>query len=669
MKGGILRKTTRKITLFVMLNSFSFAGETPHHPDIISASIDTASAYVKHLQFDQALSLYEKTLKQLMFNENNNFELIADVYRKIGRTHRKLKNDKLFLEYMFLSSDILKNHLGENHQKVAESYNNIGTGYNEIGEHEKALDYFEKTLIIESKMDTPKVNICFNNIGTTYIKIGKYEEALMYLKKALKGNINEFGNVNVHVSTVLYNIAATYSYMKKYEETLDYYQKSLTMDKMIFGENHYYLAGTYAELGNVFFRMKDYSMALEKYIKSLEIFTSVYGNYHRSVGNSFRNIAITHQRIGNIDKSLTMIQKALFSFAGEKENSNALINPLQSKRTEHSDNLRALVNKGSILLNMGRKKQSVDTLSTAFNTLKIASNLMETLLKERQTETSKIILLKDHKSLYSKAVETAVILGELTEDTTYYESAFLFSERAKAAVISERLQESEAFFYSGIPDSAMSRKRSNEKIISLLKNKLLKEKSRDEPDTSMITQWKDDLFDRNRLQEDIEAELESNYPLYLELKKQKDILTVKDIQSKLEKNTALLEYAQCKSTLIIFVITDKTFTVKQLPIDSSFTATTTRYMNSIVNIDLFTFIEKSNALYNLLVKPIEQTIRNKQKLLIIPERDLLTLPFEALLTEKTSTIDFTVMPYLVKDYTIGYHVSSQLYINSEKKRK
>ncbi|MBT3618690.1 MAG: tetratricopeptide repeat protein [Candidatus Marinimicrobia bacterium] len=130
--------------------------------------IDSAKYYTKQLQFDQAISAYQKVSIILKENENQHYQLLADIYRKTGKVYRTIKKDDLFLQSILLSSEILKKNLGDEHQKVAESYNNIGTAYFEIGEYEKALDYYEKTLIVEFKQDTPKVNICYNNIGTTY---------------------------------------------------------------------------------------------------------------------------------------------------------------------------------------------------------------------------------------------------------------------------------------------------------------------------------------------------------------------------------------------------------------------------------------------------------------------------------------------------------------------
>jgi len=651
--------------LFLLSFSYSLTGET----DLVSAYLDSASVCQKQLQFDKALLLYEQARKQLMSDEKNNFQLLADVYRKMGRVHRVLKEDKLYLEYVLFSSEILKKYLVNTHQKVAESYNNIGAGYYEIGEYEKALDYYEKTLFVEFKQDTPKVNICYNNIGTTYIKIGEYEKALSYLKKALKGNIEEFGDCNVHVSTALYNIASGYRNMKKYEESIDYYQQSLAMDRGVFGDNHYYLAGTYTELGNVFLRMKNYPKALDNYTKSMEISKQIFGAHHKSVGNGYRNIAITYVRLGKNDSTLQMVQKALLSFAGEDDSQDVLINPMQTEKTYHSDNLRALINKGSILLKIGLKKSSVDTLKAAYNTLMLSSDILTILLGDRNTETSKLYLLKDHKTIYSKAIQVSVALGEMTNNLDYYKSVFKFSELAKAAVISERLQVSETLTYSNIPDSILTRNKSNTRVISLLKNNLLKEKAKSEPDSSLITLWQNDLFDRNRRQENIEKELENTYPGYFKLKRRSEIPTVHEVQNSLDEKTAILEYSVCKSSVVIFVLTKDTFIVRHVPIDSTFASIITEYKNSILNLDLYGFVEKSNALYKLLLEPVERIINSTKKLVIIPEGNLLTIPFEALLTREVREVDFTELPYLIKNYTVGYHLSSQLYVDTKSKSK
>jgi CHAT domain-containing protein len=72
-----------------------------------------------------------------------------------------------------------------------------------------------------------------------------------------------------------------------------------------------------------------------------------------------------------------------------------------------------------------------------------------------------------------------------------------------------------------------------------------------------------------------------------------------------------------------------------------------------------------NALYNSLQIP--ESSKNKN-LIIIPDGILNFLPFETLISERTSTTNFSKMHYLLHDFTISYNNSASFYLNQLTKK-
>lgn len=81
------------------------------------------------------------------------------------------------------------------------------------------------------------------------------------------------------------------------------------------------------------------------------------------------------------------------------------------------------------------------------------------------------------------------------------------------------------------------------------------------------------------------------------------------------------------------------------------------------------YLTTAYALYQYLVEPASQHIGNR-KLIVVPDKQLAYLPFEALLTNKTAsaTIDFVSLPYLFQHHAVRYAYSVTLdqYLHNRK---
>jgi CHAT domain-containing protein len=124
----------------------------------------------------------------------------------------------------------------------------------------------------------------------------------------------------------------------------------------------------------------------------------------------------------------------------------------------------------------------------------------------------------------------------------------------------------------------------------------------------------------------------------------------------------LLEYAFGEKHLFIHVIRHDTLVWQAVPIDSAFYRTIRDYLKAIEDGYKGGFVKHSTKLYQLLIKPIATHLKGVKHLLIIPDDVLHTIPFEALLTRspKSENINFTSLPYLLRDFTIQYYPSATM---------
>ncbi|ETO33322.1 hypothetical protein RFI_03784, partial [Reticulomyxa filosa] len=142
--------------------------------------------------------------------------------------------------------------LHDSHIDVADSYFWLGKAYDDKEEHDKAIEYYEKSLKIElDKLGVgySSVDIICNNLGCMYEKKGEDKKAMEYHEKALKIQLNRLGPNHHNVAASYNNLGGLYQKKEEYDKAIEYYEKSLKikLDKL---EHDFYVAVLYNNLAS-----------------------------------------------------------------------------------------------------------------------------------------------------------------------------------------------------------------------------------------------------------------------------------------------------------------------------------------------------------------------------------------------------------------------------------
>jgi CHAT domain-containing protein len=129
----------------------------------------------------------------------------------------------------------------------------------------------------------------------------------------------------------------------------------------------------------------------------------------------------------------------------------------------------------------------------------------------------------------------------------------------------------------------------------------------------------------------------------------------------LDSNSALINYFVGDSVLFISCIRNNDHETIVVPIDSSFKNNVLQYYKSIKKFDPAAMDSLSPDLYDRLLAPIAEKIKNKPRLIIIPDEYLYYIPFEALYSERGNP------DYLIKSHSISYNHSATLWYQSNVK--
>ncbi|MBN1251698.1 MAG: CHAT domain-containing protein [Bacteroidales bacterium] len=658
---------------------------------------------------DDALSYYDKALSiRIALGEKDNI-FISNIFNNIGNAYTEKGEFDIALDYYQKSLKIRKEILGETNPETAISYNNIGIIYKEQREYDLAIEYHQKALNIQRAIfgdDYPELANYYQGIGNVYKAKGELDLAMEYYQKTLSTRIKSYGENHPIVAKDLINIGNIYIDKNDFDNAVDIFQKALRIQKQTLEDNHPDMAITYNNIGNIYNNKGQFDLALAFYLNALEIKQATVGEEHPEIADYYNNIGniysskgdysqaleyqekalelkelffgpthpattLAYLNIGNLyyeqakyDKALEYFQKSVISnVKGFKPIENDFTtNPELKNYYDSHKLLSAIHGKAKALLG----KYKTDTLSfeleNAFASYKECDKLIDIIRKTTTSKTDKIELGKTTSTIYDESIDICYKLNQLKNKEIgqfYLEEAFYFSEKNKAGALLEAIAGSDAQKFAGIPANVLKQEKSLNNRIADLEKKLAEEY---DPEKEVIL--RDQLFKLNREYSVLITDFEKKYPKYFEMKHANKYITVSELQSILDKETALRSYLLGDSLIFIFTITNDSIILNKSKKTDDFNFEIFGIRKQITSglvSDIKQFMIDGNNMFNALFpKPIPSKIK---RLIIIPDGNLGLIPFEALLTEKVECNfdQFDKYPFLINNYDISYQYSSNLY--------
>lgn len=419
---------------------------------------------------------------------------------------------------------------------------------------------------------------------------------------------------------------------------------------------HPYVVGGYKNIGHVYEEMKQYEKALDFYRASI---VKLENHDFRAV----EFIGKTYFRMANVFFEKSELDSALFYLGMGMENvapgfeyqNDEGKNPSLSKVQGEVDFLDMLGLKSEILERRFLKKKQKKDLENSLNTLELAIKLIEKMRRSYQSETSRKDLNERVNPIFEFAVKVAFQLYILTDDSSYLLKALNFSEKSKASILWQSMNENFALENAGIPKDVLNDLDDLNIQIEDLTEKIF------ESNPSEKEQLQNQLFDLKLNYENQILNLEKINSDYFELKYAVPKLISNDfIQQNSNESTVLVEFFYGKNNMYTFVISDGKLHGFQQPFIKEIEKSI-EYLRSfkIGNSSRNAFEENKkyigqlNFLYEKLIAPIEKVVASQTQLIIVPHGVINYLPFE-MLAKESDRNDFRQLPYLLKSLNIQY---------------
>ena len=615
--------------------------------------------------FDKANEYFFKNLNINRNILNNDDPNLGRIYMNLGRLNHVLQKLDNSLNYLDSAENIYLQKFGKNYITLGIVYLNKGNIYYDKTDFDKALIYYKNALNIFNlnlSPDHPDISKTYNNLGNVYKKRNDCDKALDYYQKSLSICKNPISK-----TIILRNFAKIYNELNQFNKAEKYYKLAIRTAGNEIGKDHLELGHSYLAYGEFCIDKDGDTTALFLLKNAYNIYLENFGQKNPNVSNALTQIGNYYYYHKNYVKSIKYYQQAIISNVYDFNDTNFYKNPNLENIILDIDLLYPLLGKAQAFCSLYSASNNINDLKESLKCYDLAVKLIGKV-RDYLSEESKYTLTENVKNTFNNSIKICLELYKTTKDKKYLETAFEYAEKSKSAVLLASIRDVDAIKFGDIPETLQDIEKEINGKIRAYDKLVYDEKNSESPDSVKINLWESKLFYMNKEYDSLISKFEKEHKQYYSLKYDKNVISAKTIQKKLNKNKALIEYTVSDSILFIFVITSENFSAFELPIDSMFYNNIEQLRkllknvsaeNSNVNFRDYSIV--SYQLYRDLIKPVQNLIIGKD-LIIIPDGILGYIPFEALISilPDVEKIDYRNLSYLIKNYPISYSYSATL---------
>lgn len=500
-------------------------------------------------------------------------------------------------------------------------YNLLGVMNNETGNYLQAKNYFEKALEVLPSTHPYYRDLYVNyriNLAQIYYKLDDYNEANRIYQELLPfgKNINEInhnlGNINLSLGAA--------------KKSLDYFRKvRYTGNRSI---------RLYTGMGNAFLNLRTPDSAEFYLHKALDVAQSFGKNTDR-VGQGLADKALGDLWLekGDPGRALAYYQKALLQFYPAYRDTAVTSHPRSYGGIfSYLNVFSTLTAKAAAFRALQRATGDRRAAESELDAYGAAFELMAYVERTYSSDEARLFLNKTKYAAHARPIDAAFALYRHTGKPRYLELLYRFDQQNKASVLS--LQTAQA---GEVTDSFLLRERLLKAAITRSSLQAL------QPAEGVV------LAALQKTIRNQELELDRLQRQRPQLQRAARIPTVTEVQSLLDAGTLLLSYHLSDSGLTVIRISRDAAIAYQQALPTGYRDSIRAFAQSLKMPAGALEVPAGQALYRWLLGPAG--IGTFQRLVIIPDDELLLLPFECLWANGK---------YLVETHSVQYQYATTL---------
>lgn len=610
------------------------------HYRVLASSYNNLSRYDEaFLYIDQAVRI-EKSMYI-----SPNLQLAKSLYIR-GNVFFSSNKIEVALQDLSESAAIVTKIWGKEHPALSSIYHFAGNACKEFGDIDRALEFYKQSLVISEQTLGPNADQFIYTtswIADIFLETGDFQTAISLQEKAWKGytqnNTITVGADKAYKMIQLYAIVGDH---KKEAQAFKYLTEACG-DFGKYGRVHEYNAFGYHYHAFSLLKQKRSEEALLAINQALEIKEAINPGNHRLQHESLLLKAEILAQLQRLDEAIALLQAIIQQ------------SPLLDKKKQ------ALAQLANIHFKKFKHLQQQNELQIAWIYQFDALRTLDSMRYSFQSTSSRIQQAELNFHLFESALNTSFERQDL-------ENSFWVAEKSKASALLDNQRDDLARRIAGLPDSLLYRESGLKSQIAELEKTVY-----EKPSGSEKTNAEAALFEKKQNLNTLLQNFEKNYPLYFKFKYNTTLANVKQLQANLPPATAMLEYFVGDSSIFIFSITAQHLQLQRIAKPKDFEATIQNLRQALtsaelrfLNKDFSAFSTASSTLYDHLLFPVLPALPpNIQHLIIIPDGTLNYIPFE-ILGKNSSARDFKSYPYLLKNFSISYAVSANLWLEQAK---
>lgn len=555
-----------------------------------------------------------------------------------------------------------------NSVRLAFLSNNLGKLYMNFFNYKSALTYFEEG--IQFAGDDKRAQ-ALNLIGLAdvYANLSNYSKALKYYREAQKvsSEINEV-TLNTEIST---GLGALHFNLDKFSSAEFYYQYALELQNK--SSDEYSAADIIHKLALTYFRMDSLTLA-EKYFKQ-SIQLAVKTGNDNAAALSCGDLADLYLFRKDLNNAFTYLSKAkILAHKNQWDHLLAEQAILEGNLNVENKNFTAAKENFQFALKTGKKLND-------FNLQILANYSLGKLFHDNG-------FAEAAQSFYESGISLVEDVSRPLFEDSEVQISYFNSRRQLYDSYAELLLEQKKYEKTFL---IIDKSRSRNTIQNLLNLKLLA-LSTDHKTTEMLYEldWMINSGIYGNLETDslkkvlaeLKNEITEKHPNLRTVIIPEKIDQISNLQKYLAEDENFISIYSTAAKSFLFMITKSDFQTIEIEANNkaihNMVTKISPYYNQdsdtryFYNKDLFAFNSKAAyELYKTILNPVVEKIPKNEKLIISPSSELLTIPFEFLISDyepNQSSYNYSDKNFLVADYSISYSPSASVYIEEVQNR-